>query len=75
MYVLESQDTIFYINYQTKLDTLLACSDPPEGFARWTLRLLADKLVELQMVEDISAEGVRQILKKTPYVRIGGPTG
>ena len=53
----------------------LACSDPPEGFARWTLRLLADKLVELQMVEDISAEGVRQILKKTPYVRIGGPTG
>ena len=42
----------------------LACSDPPEGFSRWTLQLLADKLVELQVVESISIEGVRQILKK-----------
>ena len=42
----------------------LCCSDPPEGFSRWTLRLLADKLVELQIVESLSAEGVRQILKK-----------
>ena len=41
----------------------LACSDPPEGFSRWTLQLLADKLVELQVVESISVEGVRQILK------------
>ena len=32
----------------------LACSDPPEGFSRWTLRLLADKLVELQVVESLS---------------------
>lgn len=53
----------------------LACSDPPEGFARWTLRLLADKLVELQVVESISVEGVRQILKKTSYVRTGGSIG
>ena len=53
----------------------LACSDPPEGFARWTLQLLADKLVSLEIVESLSAEGVRKILKKTPYVRIGGPTG
>jgi transposase len=43
----------------------LACSDPPEGRRRWTLRLLADKLVELDLVESISHEGVRQALKKT----------
>ena len=42
----------------------LCCSDPPEGFSRWTLQRLADKLVELQVVESLSAEGVRQILKK-----------
>jgi transposase len=43
----------------------LACSDPPQGRQRWTLRLLADKLVELELVESISHEGVRQALKKT----------
>ncbi len=42
----------------------LACSQPPEGYARWTLRLLADKLVELEQVEAISYETVRQVLKK-----------
>ncbi len=53
----------------------LACSDPPEGFARWTLQLLADELVALEIVESISAEGIRKILKKTSYVRIGRHTG
>jgi transposase len=43
----------------------LACSDPPEGRRRWTLRLLADRLVELALVGSISHEGVRQALKKT----------
>ena len=43
----------------------LACSDPPRGRARWTLRLLADKLVELEVVDTISTETVRQVLKKT----------
>jgi transposase len=43
----------------------LACGTPPEGRARWTLRLLADKLVELEVVDSISAECVRQTLKKT----------
>ena len=43
----------------------LACSEPPEGRSRWSLRLLADKLVELHIVEDISYETVRQTLKKT----------
>jgi transposase len=43
----------------------LACSKAPEGRARWTLRLLADSLVELGFVLDISHEAVRQTLKKT----------
>jgi transposase len=43
----------------------VACSKAPEGRARWTLRLLADKLVELQVVESISPECVRTTLKKT----------
>ena len=44
--------------------TALACSAPPEGRARWTLRLLGDRLVELKVVESISRETVRQGLKK-----------
>jgi hypothetical protein len=43
----------------------LRCSDPPESYARWTLHLLADKMVELHYVEQISHESVRQLLKKT----------
>jgi len=42
----------------------LACSEAPKGRQRWTLRLLADKLVELNVVESISHECVRQHLKK-----------
>lgn len=45
--------------------TALACSDPPEGRKRWTLRLLADRAVELQLVDTISHEGLRKFLKKT----------
>jgi transposase len=43
----------------------LACSAPPTGRARWTLRLLADKLVSLEIVDSISPECVRSTLKKT----------
>lgn len=43
----------------------LRCSNPPAGYSRWTLHLLADKMVELQYVEHISHESVRQLLKKT----------
>lgn len=43
----------------------LQCSEPPEGEARWTLRLLADRAVELEYVAEISHESVRQVLKKT----------
>lgn len=42
----------------------LACSDAPKGQARWTLHMLADKLIELEVVESISHECVRQVLKK-----------
>lgn len=45
--------------------TALACSDPPEGRNRWTLRLLADRAVELGLVDTISHEGLRKLLKKT----------
>jgi len=44
----------------------VACSDPPDGRAGWTLRMLADKLVELEVVGSVSTETVRRCLKKTP---------
>jgi hypothetical protein len=43
----------------------LSCSEPPQGHARWSLRLLADKMVELEYVDSISHETVRRVLKKT----------
>jgi transposase len=43
----------------------LACSEPPKGSVRWTLRLLATKAVELEYVDSLSHETVRQVLKKT----------
>ena len=43
----------------------IACSSPPEGHVSWTLRLLADKVVELEFAGSISLETVRRILKKT----------
>lgn len=45
--------------------TALACSEPPPGYERWSLRLLADKAVELELVDSISYGEVRLILKKT----------
>jgi hypothetical protein len=42
----------------------LSCSEPPEGYARWSLRLLADKCVELGYIDSISHEAVRGVLKK-----------
>ncbi len=43
----------------------LSCSKAPDGFARWSLRMLADKMVELKHVEHISHETIRRVLKKT----------
>ena len=62
--------------YERKLDgqaeahlIALACGPAPDGLAKWTLRLLSDKLVELQHVDSISHETVRQVLKKTSCSR------
>ena len=49
---------------EAKLITL-CCSEPPKGYAKWSLRLLADKMVELNYVESISYVTVRSVLKKT----------
>jgi hypothetical protein len=50
----------------------LCCGTVPAGYGRWTLRLLADKLVELKVVESVSRETVRQALKKTNCSLGGG---
>jgi len=44
--------------------TMIACSEPPRGRARWTLHLIADKLVQVGVTDAISHESVRQVLKK-----------
>ena len=49
----------------------VACSAAPEGHTRWTLRLLADRAVELELTDSISRETVRQVLKKTNSSRGG----
>jgi hypothetical protein len=63
-------------SYRRRLDgeqearlVALTCSAPPEGHKRWMLRLLADRLVELQVVESVSYETVRQALKQTSSSR------
>ena len=63
-------------NYESKVDgdteaklITLCCSGPPKGFAKWSLRLLADKMVELKYVESISHVTVRSVLKKTNLSR------
>lgn len=58
--------------YEKKMDgdveaklVTLCCSSPPKGYAKWSLRLLADRMVELKYVESISHVTVRSVLKKT----------
>lgn len=75
-FVLESFETALYGKkseqvYKSKVDgdleahlIALSCGEPPEGFARWSLRLLSDKIVELKYVSSISHETVRTVLKK-----------
>ena len=53
----------------------LCCSEPPAGHSQWTLRLLADRLVELEVVDSISHETVRRVLKKTSSSRGGARNG
>jgi hypothetical protein len=47
----------------------IACGPKPEGYARWSLSLMGERLVELKVVDSISREGVRQALKKTSFNR------
>ncbi len=58
--------------YEKKIDgeaeahlIAMSCSEPPEGFSRWSLRLLSEKMVKLEYLEDVSHETVRKVLKKT----------
>ena len=53
----------------------LACSAPPDGRARWTLKLLADKLVELEVFDTVSGETCRRVLKKTNCSRTARSSG
>jgi hypothetical protein len=53
----------------------LSCSDPPEGHVQWSLRLLADKVVELGYIENVSYETVRRVLKKTKSSLCGKSAG
>ena len=55
--------------------TALACSEAPSGYARWTLRLLADKSVEMGYIESVSHTEVGRILKKTHSVRTNKNNG
>lgn len=55
--------------------TALACSQPPRGLRRWSLRLLAERLVELEVVAAVSHEAVRRALKKADWSRGGGRCG
>jgi transposase len=80
-YVAEGLDAAVYRKapereYPRRLDgeqearlVVLACSAPPEGRKRWTLRLLADRLVQLEVVESVSYETVRHALKQTASSR------
>jgi len=77
LYVTEGLEPALYRKapnraYRRKLDgeqearlVAVACSEPPTGHKRWTLRLLANRLVELDVVETVSYETVRQTLKQT----------
>jgi len=51
----------------------LSCSDPPEGRESWSMRLLADRMVELGHAEEVSHETIRRTLKKTPSSPISSP--
>ena len=53
----------------------LACSEAPEGYRRWTVRLLADKAVELKFAESVSHMSVQRVLKKMNFSLTGASTG
>ena len=55
--------------------TALACSETPQGYARWSLRLLADRLIELEICEKISHTDIGRILKKANFSLIENDNG
>jgi transposase len=55
--------------------TAIACSDTPTGHLEWTLQMIADKAVEMQLIPSISRSSVHTILKKTKFSRIAKPIG
>ena len=68
------REVIFDGAFEARLITL-ACSDAPEGHRRWTVRLLADKAVELSLAESVSHMTVQRVLKKTNLSLISANTG
>lgn len=71
--------------YESKIDgdfeahiIALSCSEPPEGYASWSLRLLADKAIELKYTDSVSHETIRRLLKKRNQTlakgRMGNPS-
>jgi hypothetical protein len=68
------REVIFGGEFEARL-IALACSDPPEGRERWTVRLLAEKAVELDLAPTVSHMTVQRILKKTNLDLTAGPTG
>jgi hypothetical protein len=62
-FVLEGFETALYGDIEAHL-IALSCSEPPKGYARWSLRLLSDKMIKLKYIDNISHETVRTVLKK-----------
>ena len=60
----QGRPTVFDSTVEANV-AMIACSEAPQGAARWTLHLIADKLVQLNVVDSISHESVRSLLKKT----------
>ena len=68
------REVIFGGEFEARL-IALACSDPPEGRERWTVRLLAEKAVELDLAASVSHMTVQRVLKKTKFALTAGSTG
>ena len=68
------REVIFDGEFEARLITL-ACSDAPEGHRRWTVRLLADKAIELRFAESVSHMTVQRVLKKTNLSLTSASTG
>ena len=68
------REIVFGGEFEARL-IALTCSDPPEGRDRWTVRLLAEKAVELDLASTVSHMTVERLLKKTTFDLTGGPTG